>query len=205
MKSLLAVLILAAVIAGFGTAPRLLAYPTPAMVSHSWNLEFSHDVPRAIAVKSVDGLTRWYWYMTYKVVNKTGEDRLFVPEITIATDEGDIVSAGRGVASNVYDAIKEQAGNRFLESPARVVGKILQGQDYAKESVAIWPVFAHDVTQVTVFVGGLSGETQVITIPGTDKSALVSKTLMMTYKMPGDPASPQNQAVMAQGEDWIMR
>ena len=189
---------------------RTLAYPEPSLVSTAWEFKFSYDHPRAIAVQNLDGQWEWYWYMTYKVVNNTGQERLFIPEIALATEQGDILTAGRGVRTNVFDAIKKKVGNRLLESPSDVVGQILQGADHAKESVAIWPAPEHNIDQVTVFFGGLSGETAQVKVPdSTDPTktidALVSKTLMIDYEFPGSPLSPQNQAVVFKGEKWIMR
>ncbi len=181
------------------------AFPTPAIVSKSWDLEFTYSNPRPIAVKGLDGRMHWYWYLPYKVINRTGQDRMFVPEFTIATDEGDIVTAGRGVPSNVFDAIAERLNNPLLESPARIVGQIRQGQDSVKEGVAIWPAFDADITRLSIFVGGLSGETQLVDVPGQESPALTSKTLMIDYDYPGRPADPQDQPVVAAGKRWVMR
>lgn len=208
LVTLVLALILTAVIA---IAPsRTLAYPEPMLVTSSWEFKFSYDHPRAIAVQNLDGQWEWYWYITYKVVNNTGQERLFIPEIAIATDQGDILTAGRGVSTDVFAAIKKKLGNRLLESPGDVVGQILQGADHAKESVAIWPATKHNVDMVTVFFGGLSGETAVVKIPDAKDpaksvTALVSKTLMIDYEFPGSPLSPQDQAVVAKGDQWIMR
>ncbi len=205
LATLLLGLILASFLAPALTPPVAEGFPTPAIVSKSWDLEFSYDKPRPIAVKGLDGRMHWFWYLPYKVVNRTGQDRMFVPEFTIATDEGDIIAAGRGVPSAVYDAIAQRMNNPLLESPARIVGKIRQGNDNAKEGVAIWPAFEADITRLTVFVGGLSGETQLVDVPGQDQPTLTSKTLMIDYDLPGRPADPQDQPVTAAGKRWIMR
>ena len=72
-------------------------YATPAAVSNAWAYDLTLATPRAISVES-----RWYWYMPYKVINKTGADRLFVPEITVTNDHGEIVIAGRRIAPAVF-------------------------------------------------------------------------------------------------------
>ena len=66
------------------------AYPEPGLVPRSWELDFTFKDPRRIAVKGVDGRTQWYWYVIYKVVNNTSEERLFVPEFTLATDHDSV-------------------------------------------------------------------------------------------------------------------
>jgi hypothetical protein len=194
----------------FACLAPLTAAPGPALVTKSWEFKFSYHTPRAIAVQNIRGEWEWYWFMTYKVVNNTGQERLFIPEITIATDAGDIIQAGKGVRTAVFDAVKKRVGNRLLESPTDVVGQFRQDEDNAKESVAIWPATKHNVDQISVFISGLSGETAVVKVPDpadTTKTidALVTKTLMVDYELPGAPLSPQEQAVVPKGSRWIMR
>jgi hypothetical protein len=199
---------LAALILGVGVLmnpPASHAFPEPAAASTAWRLDFTYAKPQAIAVKTADGGTRWFWYIAYKVVNNTGDERLFIPEFTIATDAGDITAAGKGVPGGVFDAIKDREGNRLLENPIRAVGRLLQGEDNAKESVAIWPAFDHDIDLATIFISGISGETQVIKNPATQEDVTVRKTLMITYALPGTGGRVQNQAVLPRGEKWIMR
>jgi hypothetical protein len=135
------------------------AFEEASVVPRGWQLDFTHDRPRTLAVTLADGSVRWFWYMAYKVVNNTGDDRLFIPEFTIATDAGDILTAGQNVPASVWPAVARKLNNALLESPSQIVGKILQGEDYARESVAVWPVPAHDVDEMSLFVGGISGET----------------------------------------------
>jgi len=196
-------LILAAVLAS--TQRSTFAYPEPSIVPRSWEFDFEIDKPRAIAVKDVSGKLSWYWFITYKVTNNTQQERLFIPETTIATDEGDILTPGRNVPFNVFDAIKKKVGNTLLENPSDIVGRILQGEDNARESVIIWPALDHHVSEVKVFMGGLSGETTVIKNPRTGENVLMSKTLMLTYKTPGKPLRPQQQTVIESRRDWVMR
>lgn len=199
------VLLLAAVaLLALGRTP-LAAFPEPAIVSPSWNLDFTAGKPQPIAIEEIDGSVRWYWFMPYKVVNNTGEDRLFIPEITIATDTGRILPAGENVPASLFDKIKRQLENPLLQSPIEVVGRILQGEDYARESVAVWPAFSEDIDELTVFIGGLSGETQTATHPLTGEPVLMRRTRMLQFSLPGKPANPQNQPVIARGERDVMR
>jgi hypothetical protein len=181
------------------------AFPTPPMVSKSWELTFTHGAPRVVAVQDLTGKYEWYWYMPYKVVNNSGSERLFVPDITIATDNGDIIQANHNIPSSVYEAIKQRTGNPLVETPATVIGQILQGDDYAKESFAVWPAFGSDVSLVNIFVSGLSGETTVVKNTDTGKDVILARTLMITYSFPGRPASPDAQTVSHQGDKWVMR
>ena len=202
------VLSLSFLAAGFSLSAQ--AAPEPALVSKSWEFKFTFDTPRAIAVRNLQGENEWFWYMSYKVVNNSGQERLFIPEITIASDQGDILPAGKNVRTAVFDAIKKRSGNRLLESPTDIVGQILQGDDHAKEGVAIWPATKHNIDRISIFVAGLSGETAVVKAPDpTDTSktidTLVAKTLMIDFDLPGFPVSPQDQNVAYKAQKWIMR
>lgn len=198
------------VVAGWGLPTTSVAAPEPALVSKSWEFKFSHDAPRPIAVRNLDGQYEWFWYMTYKVVNNSGDERLFIPEITIASDQGDIFIAGQNVRTAVFDEVKKRVGNRLLESPTNIVGQILQGDDNAKEGVAIWPATRHNIDTISIFFAGLSGETALIKVPDpadTTKTldTLVAKTYMIDYDLPGFPATPQTQPIVYKGAKWIMR
>jgi hypothetical protein len=181
------------------------AYPEPAIVSPSWSLEVEVTKPAAISIEDVDGSIRWFWYVTYKVVNPTDEDLLFIPEITVANDLGEIITAGENVPPTVFPAIKERLGNPLLLSPIQVVGKLLRGDDFAREGVAIWPAPDGDVDAFSVFIAGLNGETQTIANPLTGESVLVRRTLMLEYKSPGNFQRPQDQPIVEDGRREVMR
>ncbi|MCC6680696.1 MAG: hypothetical protein IT445_07320 [Phycisphaeraceae bacterium] len=200
--TLLGCTMLLAVLAWQNAAP---AFEEAGAVPRGWQLDFTHDQPRTLAVTLPDGSVRWYWYMAYKVVNNTGEDRLFIPEIIIATDAGDILTAGQNVPAAVYPAVANKLNNSLLESPAQVVGKILQGPDYARESVAIWPAADHDVDELSIFIGGVSGETATVKNPITGEDVLVRRSRMITYATPGTVIKPEDQPVKLVAETDVMR
>ena len=133
------------------------AYPKPALVSEAWHLDFECDAPRTLAVTDENGDTRWYWYLTYRVENNTGHDQLFIPEVTILTDHGQVVITDVDVPSKVFQKIKQQLRHPLLERPSKIIGKILQGPDHAKDGVAIWAVSQEDVDAFTLFFSGISG------------------------------------------------
>ncbi|MAE67545.1 MAG: hypothetical protein CMJ18_25080 [Phycisphaeraceae bacterium] len=143
--------------------------------------------------------------MQYKVTNRTDTEQFFVPDITIATDQGDIITAGRGVRASVFLSIRKQLGNPLLENPIRMAGRMLIGEDHARESVAIWPVFESDVDRMKLFVAGLSGETRMIRHPLDGKEVVLRKTLMMVYHTPGSDTRPQVQPIRLRRKTWVMR
>ena len=136
-----------------------LAAPEPSVTDQSWRLDFSYQMPDAVALETADGEVQWYWYLPYKVVNNTDQKQLFVPEVTITDNTGRVVEADTGISPRVFEKIKEKLNNPLLRSPTAVAGTLLVGEDHAKESVAIWPASPKDVDSFRIFIGGLSGET----------------------------------------------
>ncbi len=206
------------------------SFPLPDIASDAWQLELDADLPRVIAVEDNRGVTRWYWYLKYQVTNPTDQDRLFIPEVTVVTDNGTIVEAGRGVPARVYPAVAAELRNPLLESPQEIIGTLRQGEDFARESVAIWPVPAEDVDRFTVFFSGLSGESAKLIRPSTGeplleqaldpatgdpmfdeqgnpvmREVIARRTTALTYATPGTPASPQQQTIRLLDEGQVMR
>jgi hypothetical protein len=189
---------------------RAATAPEPAIVPRAWEFEFTFKNPRPIAVQNLAGDNEWYWYISYKVVNNTKDERLFIPDFTIADDQGRIIAGGQGVKSNVFDAIKQRLGNRLLESPADIVGNLLRGEDNAKEGVIIWPHAKDNIDHLRVFIGGLSGETAFVKVPDPADASktvdvLVSKTLMLEFAFPGSPEKVDQQVVELKRQKWVMR
>ncbi len=183
----------------------LMAAPEPAVVSPSWSLDFELGHPQPISVTTVQGDVRWYWFVPFEVVNRTDRDRLFVPEATVATDAGDIVTANQGVPPSVYRAIEQELGNPYLERPVEVIGTLRQGEDFARESVIVWPAFEHDVDEVRLFISGLSGETKTAINPMTAEPILLRRTRMLIYDSPGNPQRPQDQPMILRESTDVMR
>jgi hypothetical protein len=180
--------------------------PQPDVVSSSWQLSVQFATPRVISVRlPTEDHARFYWYMTYTVTNGTGEDQMFIPDIWLLTDGGDLMQANRGVAPTVFKAIKTYLDNPLLESPTQIVGKILQGKDNARDGVAIWPVPDHDVDMLRIFFGGLSGEVHEVADPNTGEKHLLRKTLMVEFQTPGDRAHLASKPYLKKKQDWVVR
>ena len=102
----------AAALAGTGVlgvralTPAALAYPRPSAAPVSWQIDLTHRTPQRIVVDAPGRGASAYWYMVYIVTNNTDEERFFLPEITLHTDDGKNLPANRGVPRAVYDAIR---------------------------------------------------------------------------------------------------
>lgn len=187
------------------TAQQTQAAPEPEIVPSAYQLEFDYQTPRPIAIRSPQGNIEWYWYLPYTVTNNTGGDHLYIPDVTVSYDDGVILTAGADIPSSVFKAIQKKERNPLLLSPLQVVGELLQGKDFAKSSVAIWPHFGPNVKEMRIFVAGLSGETAKLTVKDKKEPVLLRKTRMLIYDVPGTNAHPQEQVLKRKTDTWIMR
>ena len=200
-------------------------FPIPSATSESWELDLDYRLPKPIFAEG-----RWFWYMPYTVTNNSGDDRLFIPDVTVVTSEGEILSADESVPPAVTDAVVEQLGNPLLQRPDEVIGTLRQGEDFAIDSVAIWPNPTGDMYRMDVFFAGLSGETQPLLNPRTGKPilrkqrdaisgqfmldedgrpmerpVLARRTLRLNFVTPGSPPSPREQLIRLVDEESVMR
>ena len=181
------------------------SYPEPKVITEAWEFEIEFGTPCVTPVRTIDGQIKYYWYLPYTVTNNTGEDRLYVPKFEILTNQGHLISAGRKVDPGVFDKIKVEQSNDLLESPVQVIGRLLQGEDNARDSVAIWAAPTKDVDRMWVFIAGLSGETATVQHPETNEKIVLRKTLMLEIQTPGTLASLSKKPVEIISKKWIMR
>jgi hypothetical protein len=196
--------------------------PKPAELSTAWELEFNFKNPMPIQVPTPGAAkASTYWYLLYTVRNRTENDQIFVPEIVLYTDTGEIIRSGKGVPSGVFDAIAKRYNNPLLKDQTSIGGTIRQGEDNAKEGVAIFTDLDSKCGSFDVFVGGLSGEISIVTppnpvpVPVTAKDGartvenrdkiVLSKTLDLKFLMPGEAAARFSTPVVFVSKDWVMR
>lgn len=240
----LSVLVLSAVSAT--TILRAEPQPTPAPTK--WELTFKPDQLQKITASDRSGQSKTYWYLIYRVVNNTGEDVDFLPVIERVSDITTELPADKaeqspdkasklivdpaitGIDPNVFKAIKQRHARTYplLVSPVEVIGRIRQGIDNSRESVAVFKDLDPRVSKFTIYVGGLSGERQTLPNPSYRKPAkapegevaapaaptpdeknspvfIIQKTLALPYALPGD-GSTRRYATPALGRpEWVMR
>lgn len=194
------------------TSGSAIAAPEPDPVPRKWQLTLETGPMRVMSV-DVDGSgpepARLYYYLTYKVINNTGQDILFTPSFDMTTDEGDLQRSGRGVPGAATEQIVAALENKLLEDQISIVGMLLQGEENAKEGLAVWPVGTAHVRDVKVFARGFSGETRTIDVydPKTKgtKRETFRKTLMLQYQPLGEARDMGAQELPRLDERWIMR
>ncbi|HEY4330421.1 MAG TPA: hypothetical protein VGN88_11850 [Phycisphaerae bacterium] len=180
-----------------------LAAPEPSRVPISWELNFKHGNLERIIVP-VAGKDTPFWYMRYTVTNNSGQDILFTPNFEIVADTGTALAAFKDVPNDVFEKIKTLYKNPLMQSPTNIYGKLLQGDDNAKDGVIIFSALDPDARNFRIFVSGLSGETAEVPNPATKKPAILQKTLELDYNLPGqaigiDPVSKLTATT------WVMK
>ena len=89
--------------------------------------------------------------------------------------------------------------------PTRQLGTLQQGEENAKEGLVIWRANELDVTEVSMFVAGISGETATINNPVTGEVVVLRKTLQRDYIVPGDALARGSRPVEPVRHRWVMR
>ena len=179
-----------------------MAFPKPAPVPYRWELNFEAGPLR---LYTDPGGTGSYWYFTYTVTNRTNKDQLWAPKMVLFTDTGDILPAGKDVPTAVTNGLLELLGNEFLEDQNTVIGELLQGKENAKEGLIVWPARNLRVTEMSLFITGISGETARVKNPVTGTDITLYKTLQRDYLVPGNAQARGSEPVSLVQETWILR
>lgn len=205
--------------------------PEPSPTPIAWEFDFKYMEPRRIEVRNPDtGRQDTYWYLLYTVTNKSRATQQFYPIFELVTDELRLISTDLGISPLVFDAIKERhkITHKYLVHPTKALGELRSGDDYARESVAIWRADDLGVSSFQIYVSGLSGEARVLrnpsynpqepetrTVFGPDgrereetvnpKYFTLQKTLRLSYTLPASTKSREEIEPRLDDARWIMR
>lgn len=167
-----------------------------------WSFDFTPKELR-LYVDQSSGVS--YWCLTYSVTNLTGADRQWMPKVEMLDDRGRIHGAGRSVPPSVTKAVKDLLGDQLLEDQFQIIGVLRQGRENAKDGLLIWSAEPCDATEITVFVRGLSGETEIVEDPVTKDPVTLYRTARLEYVVPGDVKARGMKPVPLESRDWIFR
>ena len=206
MKRVLTATVLALAATGaFGTLAPAFAEPEPSLVAPkgTFELDFKQYAPERLEVMD-KGKKVTYWYIRYTVTNNSGKDVIFTPEFELITDTGSAVQGFKGVNRDIYFQLKKLYGNKLMESPFEILGKLLQGADNARDGIAIFRDVDPDSRVFTFYVQGVANETQKVKNPIKGNMVTLSKTLQIDYKMPGEQIDVDPKPEF-KGKKWVMK
>ena len=210
----------ASLVATFVAPLAAMAFPKPSIYPISWQLKFEHSGPKRIVVTTPGtNIPRAYWYMTFTVTNLSEAEQSFLPVFEMVTSEGTVIRSDKDVPESVFTAVKKRERRKSLEPLEKITGRLLIGDDQARDGVAIWPESSPRMGTFDIFVGGLCGEAvfmkdgEEIQIKDWTKTSdedrkkltTLRKTLDLTYQIPGDEIKPEEDVVLSKGEEWLMR
>ena len=167
--SVILIVVLAA--AGLGGTALLRAAPQPELVPPpgTWQLDLElHGNPQQIYIRLPgDTEGRRYWYLLYTITNNTGSEAEFYPQFDMYTDTFKLVHAGVRVPRAAFEAVRKRYEKTIplLEQENMLTGRILVGQDNARDSVAIFEDLDPNTNAVKIFIAGLSNETFTLRLP----------------------------------------
>jgi hypothetical protein len=210
MRSILiGLLVCVAATTSFGANVRINGQPAVEGVT-SWSLDVVYEQPRQIVV-SDGGKASTYWYVILTITNKTGKEVGFYPDCDLMTDTYQLLQAGAGVPGVVYEKVQALYKERypFLAPLEKSMGKLLPGEDQAKDVLVVWKDFDKDAHGMKLFISGLSGQTASVEKPGEAGAApeqvMLRKTLQFDYQVAGDPAMRSDSSLLYKGMSWVMR
>lgn len=171
-----------------------------------WVLEFQFRPMRMIEVDVPGKGRRRIHYIYYRVVNRTGEPRRFVPQFTLVDDKGKAYEDAV-LPQAVKNIQAREAPQIELLGAVSVMGMIppstKEGVDDAVYGVALWDNVDFNADSFSVFVRGLSDGYQVFT-PAQGKPFTGFKSIRIDFQRPGDARNPhENEIRLAEPPfDW---
>lgn len=194
-----------------------------------WALDFRFKDPRLIKVNYPGRGTRIFWYFWYQVINRTGEPRLFVPQMELVTLDNPGIYKDEDLPA-VVDAIKrieDPTGYQDIKnsvtissSPVPVSKPVDQAFPKAITGVAVWDASPADLkkrdsehkdlmdcTRFSIFVRGLSnGFVTVDPIAPGQPPITRHKTLQLNFRRQGDRFSVDSRDIsFVAPAEWIYR
>jgi len=190
--------------AALALMPALGLAPEPDPVPRRWELKVDLGALRVTSLP-VQGESRAFYYLTYKVTNRSGQDVLFAPSFDMTFGDGKPVRSGRDVPADVTKALLEKMQNPLLQDQIAIIGPLLQGEENAKDGIVIWSAENLGPAKLTVYAAGFSGETATITLPDSATKAVLRKSLMVRYQATGEMTGRGDKPIEAAEHRWIMR
>jgi len=173
---------------------------SPEAAPGQWQLEFT---PGDLRVYTDPQTNQHFWYLTYKVVNRTGQERWWAPKFELLEDHGRVRRSGQNVDPIIMKRVEALIGNRLIVDQYQVLGEIKQGEEHAKEGFVVWSEDDLRATELHVFIRGMSSEMQKVETK--DGVVMMYKTLKLDYRVPGDAADRGGEPVPCEQREWVLR
>lgn len=176
-----------------------------------WVLDFTYRKPRYIMVDIPGKGRKLIWYMTYRVMNRTGEERPFIPEFTLVDDEGNsyrdkvLPSAQRAVIAR-EDPTRSKGLLNSVTISKPIPATPEEGEPIVRYGVAFWEDVDLKTKSFDIFVTGLSNGYVRVDEPDAEETILRRKTLRLRFFKRGDQFQVSEKEIEhAEDPEWIYR
>jgi hypothetical protein len=154
-----------------------------------WVLDFAFKPMRMRTLELPGKGRRPIHYLYYRVVNHTGEPRMFVPQFSLVTDTGQRLEDA--VIPQAVPVIQAREDASIpLVGAVNIMGMIppstKEGIDDAVYGVAVWDGVDPKADRFSVYVRGLSDGHQLVQPPDGGKPVVRYKTLRIDFIRRGD-------------------
>jgi hypothetical protein len=173
-----------------------------------WVLDFAFKPLRMITVEVPGRGRRQVHYLGYRVVNRTGQPREFVPQFTLLTDTGKRYE--EAVLPKAVRLIQEREdGSIPLLGAVDIAGVIppstKEGVDDAVFGVAMWDGVDPHADRMSIYVRGLSDGYQQVTPADGGKPTVKYKTLRIDLIRRGDARNLNEKEIQLNDPsyEWI--
>ena len=182
--------------------------PLPRDKEGIWVLEFAYRPLRIQTVEIPGKGRRAVYYLYYKVVNRTGAPRTFVPQFIMVNERGQ-----RFEDAVVPQAVPVIEGREDPTIPLRGAVDIMgvippsekQGVDDAVFGVAVWDEWDNTADRFSIYVRGLSDGYKEISNPEGGEPIVKYKTLRLDFIRRGDEFNISEKAIEPGDPpyDWV--
>jgi hypothetical protein len=184
--------------------------PLPIEKQGIWVLEIHFRPVRIIQIEIPGKGRKKLHYMYYRVINRTGKPRMFVPQFTLVTDTRKSY-ADKPIKAAVKAVQMREDPTIPLLGAVTIFGMIppsnKEGIDDAVYGVAVWEGVDPAADAFKVFVQGLSDGYKDITPPSGGKTVTQHKTLEIDFLRRGDAHDIREKEIelLDPPYDWIYR
>jgi hypothetical protein len=198
-------LLLALPVSSRADEPTTKPYPQPSIYPISWELTLKHSLPKRIVVQAPGELNPTaYWYMTYHVTNNSERDNvLFYPRFDMMMEDGKVYASDDNNPPSVFDKIKEFERIPTMLNVDQISGAMRQGEDQARDGVAIWKEPNPRMGTFSIFISRFWGESTTVKIG--DKNVILHKTMQLMYHLNSDESHPGSGNIVELDTQYVMR
>lgn len=175
----------------------------------TWQLDFKPG-PLRVYVDPYSGEA--YWYLTYEVSNRSGRERMWAPRIDLQTDAGQVQESGQGVPRLVTQDLQrtlssarsERRTDKVLDQN-QVIGPIVAGPEHAREGLVVWRIEDPTVTELSIYVAGVTNHRETATHPETGEPVALRRTRALRFVTPGELALLEGSPIEVSSQEWVLR